>query len=212
MSNITKKLSWLTPAALFVALPASAIHLNITETIDNPGFEIVDQFVEVEDGLATEFEVAETWTSATHPSVQKLITIDYQEGAPAADLAEFEFEFKVTNDTASNWSSYSFSFDGLGDLNLSDVLVSWENELEDIDDTPVFFNSEIIGNTLRFDDGAHLIGDMVSYELYFDLETMQHAGINELATVQAVPLPAAAWLMIGGLGMLVGFAKKRNTA
>ncbi|MBT8128068.1 MAG: VPLPA-CTERM sorting domain-containing protein, partial [Gammaproteobacteria bacterium] len=30
--------------------------------------------------------------------------------------------------------------------------------------------------------------------------------------VQAVPLPAAAWLMFGGLGMLVGFARKRKTA
>lgn len=211
MTNIAKKISWLTPLALLVSLPASAISMSITETIDNPGFKITDQFVEVEEGIATEFEILETWKNTAHPSVHKLITIDYATEIPYEN--PFELEFKVTNATPRDWSGYSFTFSGLGGLALGDVLVDWENELEDDDALgAVFHNSAIVGDTLRFGDGAHPSGSMVSYELFFDLDALAQAEITEIGVVQAVPLPAAAWLMIGGLGMLVGFAKKRKTA
>jgi hypothetical protein len=86
-----------------------------------------------------------------------------------------------------------------------------------VDDTPAFLSSAIVGNNLRFYNGAHpgnlADENMVAYELYFDLNALQQADITEIGVVQtAVPLPAAAWLMFGGLGMLVGFAKKRKTA
>ena len=195
MSNMAKKISWLTPLALLVSLPASAVNMSITQTSPNAGFTIDDYFVEVEDGIATEFEVLETWTSTAHPRVRKLITLDYDTQTPAAD--PFEFEFKVTNDTPNDWPGYNFTFSGLGPLQLSDVLVAWENELGDVDDTPAFLSSAIVGNNLRFYNGAHpgnlADENMVAYELYFDLNALQQADITEIGVVQtAVPLPAAA--------------------
>lgn len=211
MTNIAKKISWLTPLALFVSLPASAVPISIAETIDNPGFEILDQWVELDDaGNVDELEVEELWTSTAHPRVHKTITIDYAHETSLAD--PFEIEFIVYNDTPRDWSGYSFTFSGLGDLNLSDVLVDWENEIDDIDDNPAFLSSAIVGDKLGFHNGAHASGGMVAYELYFDPAALAQAEISEIGVVQAVPLPAAAWLMIGGLGMLVGFAKKRKSA
>ncbi|NNJ97910.1 MAG: VPLPA-CTERM sorting domain-containing protein [Gammaproteobacteria bacterium] len=154
--------------------------------------------------------MAETWTSTAHPRVHKLITIDYANETSLAN--PFEIEFKVTNATPGDWSGYSFTFSGLGGLKLSDVLVAWENEIEDIDANPAFLSSGIVGDKLSFYNGAHLSGDMVAYELYFDPAALAQAEITEIGVVQAVPLPAAAWLMFGGLGMLVGFARKRKTA
>jgi len=210
MSNIAKKISWLTPIAFLVSLPASAVPISIEQTSVNAGFEIVDQLVEVEEGFATELEVIETWTSTAHPRVHKTVTIDYAHDTPLAD--PFEIEFKVTNATPRDWSGYSFTFSGLGDLNLADVLVDWENEIGDVDDNPAFLSSGIVGDKLSFNNGAHLSGDMVAYELFFDPAALAQAEITEIGVVQAVPLPAAAWLMFGGLGMLVGFARKRKTA
>jgi hypothetical protein len=208
MPNIAKIISWLTPVVLFVSLPTSANPISITETIDNSGFEIMDQFVEVEEGVATEFEVIERWSSTENPEAHKTVTINY-DSLPLAN--PFEFRFEVTNYTGAAWSSYSFSFSGLGDLALSDVLVDWENEIFNIDDNPAFLSSGIVGDKLSFYNGAHLSGDMVAYELFFDLNALEQAGITELAIVQAVPLPAAAWLFGTGLISLIGIARRKKS-
>ena len=220
MLKTASLVSWVSPLALVVALPANALQLSIQEQADNPGFEITNQFIERDlvTNVPTEFEIFESWTNLSDPDVSKRVSIDYtvigdDPAFPDPAYSAFEFEFKVTNDTMSNWSSYGFTFSGLGGLALSDVLVGWENELEDIDFTPVFDNSQIDGNTLTFFNGSHDSGSMVSYELFFDLNKMFDANINGFNVTQAVvPEPSLLGLMAIGL-IGIGFVgRKRKQA
>ena len=222
MPNSAKLCAWLSPLALMISLPATAIQVTIDELIDNLDFEITDQRIvrNPSTNQPTEFEVIEIWSGSSDPVAYQEINIDYvpikeDPAFPNPIYDAFEFKFLVISETLENWSSYSFTISGLGGLDLDNVLVGRRNELDDIDNTPVFADSEIIGDTLTFYNGLHASDTMVSYELLFDLNALYNAGIDKFDVTQtvvaasSVPEPPVLALMAAGL-IGLGFTRRKR--
>ena len=86
-------------------------------------------------------------------------------------------------------------FDGVGDSTVSDTVVSWQS----------FLNISAMERDLFFADGTPARGAP-------SIVTWQRgtgASVDALASVSPIPLPAAGWLLLGGLGAL-GFAARRK--
>ncbi len=148
---------------------------------------------------------------------------------PEADNAHYDHSVVDAN-VVVNGEWFSFAA-GLGDnvyvLNDSEVvhdifaiLADFENlagasmflALQFGDSSETVFDSDAFPNVFDlslFDelqvDNANGSG---AFFIYRDAQDVQ--GSIDFARLTAVPVPAALWLMAGGLGMLLGFARKRT--
>ena len=123
------------------------------------------------------------------------------------------------------WGSANGFTDLTGDVEASHIHgftdvppLGWEQNrgvLVGLDSRPVFDTSATSGGftgTVEFDDilDADLIAGLLAGQTYINVHTAENPGGGIRGQLQAVPIPAAAWLFGSGLLGLIGIARRKK--